>query len=215
MIFPFKTSGLLRKLFPHFTWKIGTEHPDIYLTFDDGPIPEVTEWVLEVLEEYKVPATFFCVGDNIKKHPQVFEKILKAGHRAGNHTFNHLSGWKFSKEEYLENIEVCQATMNEFDLFKEIEKSRLPLFRPPYGRIKKSQAVPLRDTYHVIMWDVLSGDFAQSISAQKCLEKTIKYSRNGSIIVFHDSVKTERKLREVLPNFLSTMIEQGYNFKLL
>jgi len=215
MIFPFKTSGLLRKIFPNFIWKIDTDQLILYLTFDDGPIPGITEWVLEVLEEDKVPATFFCVGDNIRKHPEVFKKILEKGHRVGNHTFNHLSGWKTDTVVYGENIAKCQQLMNSFDAFREQEKGKVPLFRPPYGRIKKSQAVPLRNSHQVIMWDVLSGDFAKNISAEKCLEKTAQYSTKGSIVVFHDSIKTEKKLREVLPSFLSAMLEQGFIFQLL
>ncbi len=215
MIFPFKTMGLLRWLFPHFTWRIQTNSPEVYLTFDDGPIPNVTEWVLDILQEYGVKATFFCVGDNIRKHPLVFERVLNEGHRAGNHTFNHWSGWKYDTASYMENVAMCQQEMERFPTFYEQLQHTKPLFRPPYGRIKKSQAVAVRQQYQIVMWDVLSGDFAKSINEEICLQKTVQYTEPGSIIVFHDSVKTEKKLRMVLPNFLQEMLAHGYTFKLL
>ncbi len=215
-LFPFKTLPLLRWLFPHFIWKMPHDLPTIYLTFDDGPIPDVTEWVLQELAVRNIPATFFCVGDNIRKYPEVFSQILAGGHRVGNHTYHHLSGWRQSTAYYLENVRLCETEMSNFQEFNAQVATQPRLFRPPYGRIKKSQSVQLRaQGYQIIMWDVLSGDFAKEISAAYCLQKTTQYSRAGSIVVFHDSLKTEKKLREVLPSFLDALLAAGFSFQTL
>jgi len=180
----------------------------IYLTFDDGPIPEVTEFVLDQLRDNNAKATFFCVGDNIKKHPEVYNRLLKEGHRSGNHTFNHLNGITVPTKEYVKNVEWCSSVIR--DRFEGKE-----LFRPPYGRLTSKQVWLLKDHYEVVMWSVLSGDFDQALSKEECLAKSIQYSENGTIIVFHDSVKTIDKLKWVLPRYLAHFNQLGFRFACL
>ncbi|CCH53839.1 polysaccharide deacetylase [Fibrisoma limi BUZ 3] len=199
-----KANFLLRTVYPEFWWKVDDDtEPTIYLTFDDGPIPDVTEFVLEQLDKYAAQATFFCIGDNVRKHHDVFYYVIEAGHMIGNHTFNHLNGWKTEDELYLENIQLCQEQIG-FDT---------GLFRPPYGRIKKSQAAALLDTHAVVMWDVLTGDFDQTLSPEVCLRKTLQYTEPGSIVVFHDSLKAWPTMRYVLPRTLAYFAERGYSFR--
>lgn len=184
-------------------WQKPSGEKKLYLTFDDGPIPSVTEWVLEVLQQHEAKATFFCVGDNIRKHPAVFEKVLMAGHSVGNHTFNHLNGWKTELSEYLQNVELCQQYLSN--------QSRL--FRPPYGRITRAAAARLRaDTYSIVMWDVLSGDFDTQLTPEKCLKNSIQATRDGSVIVFHDSLKARPNLEYTLPRYLAHFQKQGFAF---
>jgi peptidoglycan/xylan/chitin deacetylase (PgdA/CDA1 family) len=195
----------VRCLYPAFTWYKPTDQKVIYLTFDDGPIPDVTEWVIETLKSFHAKGTFFCVGDNIRKHPQVFAQIKAEGHATGNHTFNHLNGWKTQTGQYLENIATCQQFLNE----------KPSLFRPPYGRVSRKQAAALQPDYQIIMWDVLSGDFDRKLSPELCLRNTIKHTENGSIVVFHDSLKAETNLRYVLPHYLAHFSSLGYRFEKL
>lgn len=202
-----KMGWLFQKvLYPKLTWSRYTNEKKIYLTFDDGPIPDVTEWVLDVLDQYQAQATFFCVGDNIRKHPQVFEKVLTGGHHVGNHTFNHLTGWKTPLQTYLDNVQQCQAQLSL------LPDSHSKLFRPPHGRITKAQIRHLLPNYEIIMWDVLSGDFLKDIGQQKCLDTSIKHTEQGSIVVFHDSIKAEHNLRYVLPRYLEHFTSLGYEF---
>jgi peptidoglycan-N-acetylglucosamine deacetylase len=177
----------------------------IYLTFDDGPIPDVTEFVLEQLDKFAAQATFFCIGDNVRKHRNVFYQVIEAGHLVGNHTFNHLNGWKSEDSTYLANIDQCREQMR-------IETA---LFRPPYGRIKKSQAAEVLENYAVVMWDVLSGDFDQTLSPEVCLRKTLQYTEPGSIVVFHDSIKAFPNMRYALPRLLRYFTMRGYEFRAL
>lgn len=177
----------------------------IYLTFDDGPIPEVTEFVLETLEKYHAKATFFCIGDNVRKYPKIFEKLNNQGHSVGNHTFNHLNGWKTNDNQYLNNINRCDQQLTV----------QTKLFRPPYGRIKKSQAKLILPDKRIVMWDVLSGDFSPDISPKICLRKTIKYINPGSIILFHDSIKAKKNMEYTLPQVLDHFGNIGYEFKKL
>lgn len=173
----------------------------LYLTFDDGPIPEVTPWVLETLSQYAGKATFFCIGDNVRKHPAIYQRIREEGHAVGNHTFNHLNGWKTSRDAYLENVGKCAELVDS------------SLFRPPYGRIRRKQAqrlVAADNRYRIIMWDVLSGDFDTGLSPEKCLRNVLKHTENGSIVVFHDSLKAERRLRYVLPRALQYWQEKEF-----
>lgn len=200
-----KNNVVLPWLYPSFIWHKSRKEKKIYLTFDDGPIPEVTEWVLHTLQSYQAKATFFCVGDNIHKHPRVYEKVKKAGHTTGNHTFNHLNGWKTSREVYLENISRCRQVAGE----------ELHLFRPPYGKITRQQAALISHAYQIIMWDVLSGDFDQHLSPAVCLQKSVKYTENGSIIIFHDSLKARKNLEYVLPRYLEHFCSLGYTFEKL
>ena len=200
---------LLKKLYPNRITKIKTERT-IYLTFDDGPIPEITPWVLDILKQYNAKATFFCIGDNIRKHPEVFQQIIKEKHRVGNHTFNHLNGWKTSEEKYIENTLLAE---------KEIEKfspQKTKLFRPPFGKIKNSQAAKLvKQNYTIVMWDVISGDFDSRISKDKCLSNVLKNASAGSTIVFHDSIKASESLKFTLPKVLDYYAEKGFDFKAL
>lgn len=202
----FKTPRLLKLLYPKLTWDIKTGSRSIYLTFDDGPIPIVTPHVLKILKEYQAKATFFCIGDNVRKHPDIFKQVKQDGHAIGNHTFNHLKGWKTEDDTYIENFKQAAELL------------QTNLFRPPYGRIKRSQAEKLKvlnPDLNIIMWDVLSGDFDMTLKPERCLKKTIQYTRPGSIIVFHDSLKAFNRLEYVLPRALSFWKSEGYTFELL
>lgn len=180
-----------------------SDQKSIYLTFDDGPIPEVTEFVLETLERYHAKATFFCIGDNVRKHRAIFEKVIDLGHSIGNHTFNHLNGWKTNDEQYLNDVNQCDQQL------------LIPtnLFRPPYGRIRKSQARKILRNKKIVMWDVLSGDFSSDISPERCLAKTLKHTGSGSIVLFHDSIKARNNMEYALPRFLEHFGNLGYEFK--
>lgn len=193
---------------PELTWHRQTDKKYIYLTFDDGPIPVVTEWVLDILMKYDAKATFFCVGDNIRKHPEVFYKLISDGHRVGNHTFNHLKGWKTDNDRYLQNIADCAAVIDR----NTDSHPGKPLFRPPYGAIRPAQIQRIKTDYEIVMWDVLSGDFEKNVSAERCLQMVLKYTESGSIVVFHDSLKTYSKLQKVLPQFLEYFTSRGYKF---
>jgi peptidoglycan/xylan/chitin deacetylase (PgdA/CDA1 family) len=211
---------LLSILYPKLTWKRKTKEKVIYLTFDDGPIPEVTEYVLNQLADYKAMATFFCVGDNIHKNPHVFKKIIENGHKTGNHTFNHINGWKNDTTYYLDNVrkgdEIMRLNMPEQNIGQYFSgSSNKKLYRPPYGKLKKAQIKALTDQYEIIMWDVLTGDFNKNLSPEKCLQKAIKYTREGSIVIFHDSVKALPNLQYALPKFLKHFTEAGYRFESL
>lgn len=199
-----KTPKFIQNLFPNFTWSLPTDEKVIYLTFDDGPIPTITPWVLEQLKQYNAKATFFSVGENIKKHPQIYKQILDEGHLTGNHTYNHLSGWTTDNIDYFHNIRKCAEKLDNSILF-----------RPPYGRIKPKQAKFLQRHYRVVMWDVLSGDFDKNISKQECLNNVIDNVENGSIVVFHDSVKAKENLYYTLPLVLDYYAQLGYSFKTL
>ncbi|GAB5401160.1 MAG: polysaccharide deacetylase family protein [Aureisphaera sp.] len=176
----------------------------VYLTFDDGPITRVTPWVLDLLKQHNAKATFFCIGDNIAKHPEVFARIQAEGHSIGNHTFNHLNGWKTTTENYVENTLRAEET-----LMKEGCQSKL--FRPPYGKIRFEQAKALRKLgYKIIMWDVLSADFDPAVSKEQCAENVLKHIKPGSIVVFHDSIKAEDRLTYALPKVLDFIREKGW-----
>lgn len=195
-----KTPSIIKNLFPNFTWSIPSKDKVLYLTFDDGPIPEVTPWVLQQLKDYQAKATFFCVGDNIQKHTSVFEAVKKAGHAIGNHTFNHLNGWATENVPYFHNVRRASNFVNTV------------LFRPPYGRLKPKQAQFLQRHYKIVMWDVLSGDFDPKLSEERCLQNVLQHAKTGSIVVFHDSLKAEKKLRYVLPKVLEHFSQLGYRF---
>jgi peptidoglycan/xylan/chitin deacetylase (PgdA/CDA1 family) len=212
MSFWVKTNRFVKGLFPNYFWDIPNSENKVFLTFDDGPTPEVTEWVLDQLKQYNAKATFFCIGNNIEKHPAIFQKVLEEGHAIGNHTFNHLKGWKTNTKEYVENVKLCQNQILNHKSQILNPKSLIPyLFRPPYGKIKPSQSRILRRMgYKIIMWDVISMDFDQTISKEKCLENVLKNVTSGSIIIFHDSVKAEQNLRYVLPKTLAFLKEKGF-----
>ncbi|WP_142604303.1 polysaccharide deacetylase family protein [Solitalea koreensis] len=198
-----KTPYLLKKLYPSLIWNQSRKEKVLYITFDDGPIPQVTPFVLSELRKYNAKATFFCIGDNVNKHPEIFKQVISEGHSIGNHTFNHLNGWFTPTDEYIKNIEKCN------------KKVKARLFRPPYGRIRPTQILSLKNEFKIIMWDILSGDFDQELSPEDCYKNVIEQSENGSIIVFHDSLKAEPRLRYALPNALKYWTEQGYELKAL
>ncbi|MBF2708831.1 polysaccharide deacetylase family protein [Flavobacterium soyangense] len=203
-----KTNLLIKKLFSNYVWDIPNTENKIYLTFDDGPIPEITEWVLQELKKHNAKATFFCIGNNVEKYPNIFLKLINEGHSIGNHTFNHLNGWKTSTEEYLENSNRCETAICN------LQTANCKLFRPPYGKIKALQAKKLRQLgYKIIMWDVLSADYDTSISKEKCLENVLNNVESGSIIVFHDSVKAFPNLEYTLPKVLKILTEKGFVFE--
>lgn len=184
-------------------WRLPTEEKVLYLTFDDGPIPEVTPWVLDQLDQYQAKATFFCVGENVVKHPAIYAEVLRRGHRTGNHTFNHLSGWSTVTKTYMENVRDCAA---------EVQSD---LFRPPYGRLRPKQVKLLQKDYNIVMWDVLSGDFDTSISADQCWANVQEEVQPGSIVVFHDSLKAKDRLYGVLPRVLEYYKKNGYRFEVI
>ncbi|NCD71618.1 polysaccharide deacetylase family protein [Mucilaginibacter agri] len=201
-----KTPWLLKQFYSDLLWNADRDKRIIYLTFDDGPIPVVTPFVLKILKQYQAKATFFCIGDNIRKHPDVFEQVKQDGHAIGNHTFHHLKGWKTDDKTYVKDMQDCQ------------ELTRSQLFRPPYGRIKKSQTKRLKSLYpnlNIIMWDVLSGDFDINLSPENCLKNVIKHTESGSIVVFHDSLKAFDRLKYTLPKALEHWAKEGYTFKSL
>lgn len=193
-----KTPPIVKTIFADFVWHIDTDIKEVYLTFDDGPIPGLTPWVLDVLAEFNSKATFFCVGENVKKNTSIFDRILREGHTIGNHTYNHLNGWNTENEVYLQNVAECDRHMET------------NLFRPPYGKMKPSQSSLIKSEKTVVMWDVLSGDFDLSITKEKCLTNVIENYSQGSVIVFHDNIKAEEKLKYVLPSFLEHLAENGF-----
>ncbi len=196
-----RTPYAIQNLFPNFTWRIPTQENEIYLTFDDGPIPEVTPWVIEQLAKYDARATFFCVGENAFKFPELMHQLHSEGHVTGNHTFNHLSGWNSDHVPYLHNVRKCAPLV------------QTNLFRPPYGRIRPRQAQFLMRHYRIVMWDVLSADFDTSISPEQCLKNVIGNAGPGSVVVLHDSLKAEKNLRYALPRILDHFTDQGFSFK--
>lgn len=199
-----KTPGFVKLLFNNWTWSFSSKEKTLYLTFDDGPTPKITNWTLNLLKEYNAKATFFCVGENIAKHPKIHQRIIAQNHTIGNHTNNHLNGFKTATSTYLENISD----------FEKNNPNNSALFRPPHGKMTPSQSMKIRKKgYRIIMWDVLSADFDANINSEECLENVIRNTKNGSIIVFHDSVKTQEKLFYVLPKVLEYYAEKGYRFK--
>ena len=198
-----KSPTILKKYYSKLIWEIPNADNKIYLTFDDGPIPEITEWVLDILQHYQIKATFFCIGDNVKKHSVIYKRILADGHAVGNHTQNHLKGWKTANQTYFKNIEECADFVQS------------TLFRPPYGKVKKSQYSKLIKGYKIVMWDVLSGDFDVKTSPEQCFNNVIKNTKSGSIIVFHDSIKASKNLKHVLPNAIEFLLEKGFVFDVI
>lgn len=203
----FRAPFFLPWLYPDLIWRIPTVEKEIYLTFDDGPIPGPTDFVLETLKKYNCKATFFCIGDNVRKHPEVFSKVLEAGHIIGNHTFNHLKGWSASVTRYVENVKQFDDQVRQ-----ESSELKVKLFRPPYGRITRSQIKSLHD-YKIVMWDVLTIDYNKNVSPEECYKKSVGATRPGSIVVFHDSLKAEHNMMYALPRFIEYFLEQGYVFK--
>lgn len=200
-----KTPWWLKKIYPNRVWDIATKEKIIYLTFDDGPHPEVTPFVLDELKKYNAKATFFCIGKNVLAYPSIYKRILEEGHQVGNHTQHHLNGWKTDKKNYLADVAEAANHINS------------NLFRPPYGRIRASQVKGIGESLKsksakIVMWDVLSGDFDDSLSKEKCLNNVISKTRPGSIIVFHDSEKAFPRLKYTLPVYLEIFVEKGFVF---
>ncbi|WP_250435256.1 polysaccharide deacetylase family protein [Hanstruepera flava] len=213
-IVPVKTPTVVKKLLPDYIWEVSTTDKVIYLTFDDGPTPEITNWTLNTLKEYNAQATFFCIGNNIKKYPEIFHNILDQDHAIGNHSNTHLKGWQTNKKEYVSDIQNCQNIINS-----EIEGRNLTepkMFRPPYGQIKPKQGKALLElNYKIIMWNVLSFDWDNSINPETCLNNVTAKTEPGSIIVFHDSLKASKNLKYTLPKILEYFGKKGYSFKSL
>lgn len=190
-------------------WSISTDKKEIYLTFDDGPTPKITEWVLNQLAEHNAKATFFCIGKNIAEHPLILEKTIAQKHRIGNHTYNHLQGWKTKTLAYMNDVLKTEKLLDQKNL-----PNNHKIFRPPYGKIKRSQLKKvLAQGYKVVMWDVLSADYNKKISKEQCLNNVIKNTKPGSIIVFHDSIKASKHLEYVLPKVLEHFSKKGFSFK--
>jgi len=214
---PVTTPKLAKTLFPDMVWDFPSKEKVIYLTFDDGPTPVITDWTLDVLKKYNAKATFFCIGKNVDEHPTIFKRILNQGHSVGNHTNNHLKGWKTSVEEYLKNVNDAQQIINSQSQNLEFNPNNYRdqnLFRPPYGQIKPKQAKQLTELgYKIIMWKVLSIDWDISVSIEKCLENVIKNTSSGDIVVFHDSKKAANNMQYALPKVLEYFCEKGFEFK--
>lgn len=194
-----KTPGFIPKLFSNYCWNIPNQDREVFITFDDGPIPNITPWVLETLNKYNAKASFFCIGDNVKKYPEIYKSIIENGHSVCNHTYSHINGWKNTKADYLENIEMCSKLVNS------------KLFRPPYGQIRTTQGKALIEKgYKVIMWDVLSWDFSKKVSPEMCFKNVTQNIKPGSIVVFHDNLKAEKNLKHTLPKFLKFLSDNNY-----
>ena len=201
---------ILSSLYPSLTWNIKQQTKTIYLTFDDGPIPEVTPWVLDILKQYGIKATFFCIGDNIKKHPDIFSQILLQGHSVGNHTFNHLNGWNTDLDQYVNNLNLCQQT-----IAKHTQNTN-KLFRPPYGKITRRQISCIHKLgFQIVMWSNLTQDYNVNLSPKACLKRSIKQLNYGNIIVFHDSIKAQKNLTYTLPRLIEYLVKHGYKFNKL
>ena len=190
-----------RALFPGVIWRIPSDKKCVYLTFDDGPIPEITPWVLDTLDRYGIKATFFCVGDNVRKYPEVYQMILDRGHRVGNHTFNNIYGIRFWTKNYVANVQ------------KAAELIKSNLFRPPHGHMRFPQVLMLRSSYKIIMWDNVTRDYSPHMTPNGVLNVVKNYTRNGSIIVFHDSLKSEVNMKGALPRAIEWLQQNGYEFK--
>lgn len=191
----------LRWLYPLALWRMDRHERSVYLTFDDGPIPQVTPWVLSVLRHYNIKATFFMVGDNVRKHPEEFAQVVAEGHRIGNHTYNHIGGLRHGIRSYLANVEKANDLLHT------------DLFRPPHGWMKWGQYIAVRRRYRVVMWDLVTRDYSTRLNGRDVLFNVRRYARPGSIITFHDSLKSEDKLLYALPRSIGWLLSQGYSFK--
>lgn len=204
MFYLVKTPWWMQRLYPSCTWNLKGPGKKVYLSFDDGPHPQITPFVLDLLKQYGAKASFFCIGKNVKAYPEIYKRIIDEGHAVGNHTQHHLNGWKNNLEDYLKDVEEAAGFIN----------SRL--FRPPYGKIKRQQISMLEKkplNYKIVMWTVLSGDFDTGISKEKCLSNVLEKTSNGSIIVFHDSEKAFERMGYALPVVLNKLSENGYVFE--
>ena len=192
----------IRQLYPRACWRMDASERSVYLTFDDGPIPEVTPWVLDVLDKYGIKATFFVVGDNVRKHPDVYRMVVERGHRIGNHTHNHLKGFEHHTDSYVSNVEKAENFVHS------------NLFRPPHGFMRMSQYRALSERYRIIMWDLVTRDYNPKLTGDEVLSKVKRYARNGSIITFHDSLRATHNLYYALPRAIEWLLSEGYEFKI-
>ena len=206
----------LRWLYPRAVWRMDPSVKAVYLTFDDGPIPEATPFVLDTLARYGVKATFFMVGDNIRKHPDIFRQVVEAGHAIGNHTYNHIGGLRWLSINYLANTQLAQETMmEELDNPQTSPLTPQPLFRPPHGWMRPLQYLVVRQQgYRIIMWDLVTRDYSRRLTADEVFENVRRYARNGSIITFHDSLRSIDKLKKILAPSIEWLIAEGYEFRL-
>lgn len=219
---PVRVPAFVKWRYPSwYIWDRPAVENVLYLTFDDGPIPEVTEWVLDTLSQKRNPdnspilATFFCIGDNVRKHPTIFKNILLSGHTVGNHTYNHLKGWLTENNTYLKNTHLAELQMSKL-VSKGTQPPNFPLFRPPYGKIKKKQAMALKKQgYEIVMYRTVAYDWDENTSPQKCLKNIIDKSKSGDLIVFHDSIKAFKNLQYALPRAIDYFLEKGYRFEKL
>ena len=196
-------TSILSKIYPKGVFRKNPEDHSVYLTFDDGPIPEVTPWVLDILDQYGIKATFFMVGDNVRKHPEIYKMVVDRGHHVGNHTFNHVRGMRMRNHDYIDNVHKCDTYFNT------------RLFRPPHGILRRWTYGYMKDDYQIVFYDVITRDYNEKLKPEKVLDIVKKYTRNGSIIVFHDSLRSEKNLRYALPKAIEWLKEQGYSFKQL
>lgn len=201
MWYSVKTPSILKIIFPDVLWSIYSDKPTLYLSFDDGPETENTEWILENLANFEAKATFFCLGKQLEKKPDLYDKILAEGHICGNHTFNHLNGWNCSTKNYLEDIERCSEFIDS------------KLFRPPYGKLTYNQYKSLKKLgFKIVLWDIMPGDFDSTLQKEKCLSNILRFTKNGSIIVLHENNNSQKNLRYVLPRLLEHYTEKGFRF---
>ena len=209
---PAKIPQFIKRIFPNYVWDFSSNDKVLYLTFDDGPTPEITQWTLNTLKQYNAKATFFCIGNNVAKYPEIFHTVLNEGHSIGNHTQDHVKGWKTSTNNYLENVIKADTIINN-ELVNS--KFKLRLFRPPFGQLKNSQGKEIQKLgYKVIMWSVIAFDWEQEIPEAQCLKNVIsKASNKNNIIVFHDSIKASKNLKYALPKVLEHFSKKGYIFK--
>lgn len=202
-----KTGSWIKRWFAQYTWDIPNNENTVYLTFDDGPTPEITPWILDLLRQHHIKATFFCIGDNIRKYPEIFQRTIAEGHIIGNHTHNHLNGWKTAYGDYMANAESCGQIITTHS------GTRPTLFRPPYGKIKSSQAKTLLESgYRIIMWDILTADYDKNITVEKCCQNATEKVTSGSVIVFHDSIKAFKNLEYALPRTIEILQNKGFLF---
>lgn len=200
-----KTNAFIKWLFPKYLWNLDRKSNCVYLTFDDGPVPEATPWVLDLLKKYNAKATFFCIGENANTNPELLKRIINEGHSVGNHTYNHVNGWQTTNSEYFRDVNQCAKVL------QEISNQDTNLFRPPYGKITSAQANKLLSQgYKIVMWDVLSADFDTTVSAEECTKNVLKNIEPGSIVIFHDSLKAFKNLEHALPAALQYAREKGY-----
>ncbi len=200
MVFGLTSPVILPKLFSGLLWHVPEKQEKIYFTFDDGPVPGITNWVLDLLKTYNAKATFFCLGKNVQNNRDLFKKIMNEGHGVGNHTFNHLKGWSTNNKTYYKDIDEANKLLNS------------KYFRPPYGKIKPTQVRVLKQQYKIVLWGVLSRDYDRGLDPQVCINNVIKYAKPGSIVVFHDSYKAEKNLRTILPRLLEYFTSLDYKF---